>query len=57
MVQATIEFYYLVSPNKPVQRKVYQPVIWTAPANPFIKLNTDGRSLGNPGRARAGGLL
>ena len=57
MVQATIEFYYLVSPNKPVQRKVYQPVIWTAPANPFIKLNTDGRSLGNPGKAGARGLL
>ena len=27
------------------------------PPDPFIKLNTDGSALGNPGLAGAGGLL
>ena len=36
---------------------MYQPVTCTAPVEPFIKLNTDGNSIGNPGIARAGGLL
>ena len=30
---------------------------WIAPLEPFIKLNIDGNSLGNPRLARAGGLL
>jgi len=57
MVQATIEFFYLVGLDKPVQRKVSQTVKWTVPAEPFIKLNTNGSSIGNPGMAGAGSLL
>ena len=30
---------------------------WIAPLEPFIKLNTGGNSLDNPGLAGAGGLL
>ena len=57
MVRATIEFFYLVDPNKPIQSKVSQTIKWTAPAKPFIKLNTDGCSLDNPRMAGAGNFL
>ena len=56
MIQATIEFFYLVGPDKSVQSKIHQSIVWMAPANPFIMLNMDGSSLSNPGRAEAGGL-
>ena len=36
---------------------MYQLVTWIAPAEPFIKLNTDGNFIGNPRVAGAGGLL
>ena len=57
MVRATIEFFYLAGPNKPIQSKVSQTIKWTTPAEPFIKLNIDGSSLDNPGIAGAGNLL
>ena len=57
MVQAIIEFFYLVGLDKPAQRKVHQPVIWATPVEPFVMLNMGGNSLGNPGRAGVGGLL
>ena len=52
-----MNFFYLVAPNKPIQRKVSQTVKWTTPIEPFIKLNTDDSSIGNPRMAGAGGLL
>ena len=52
-----MNFFYLVGPDKLVQRKVSQTVKWTVPAEPFIKLNMDGSSIGNPGMAGAGSLL
>ena len=57
MVRATIEFFYLVDPDKPIQSKVSQTIKWTALAKPFIKLNTDGCFLDNPRMAGAGNFL
>ena len=56
-VRPLLNFFYLVAPNKPIQRKVSQIVKWTTPIEPFIKLNTDDSSIGNPRMAGAGGLL
>ena len=36
---------------------ISQVIRWQFPPDPFIKLNADGSALGNPGLARAGGLL
>ena len=36
---------------------ISQVIWWQFPPDPFIKLNTDGSVLGNPGLAGAGGLL
>ena len=33
------------------------PVKWNKPPPGWYKLNTDGASLGNPGRARGGGII
>ena len=57
MVQATTKFFYLACPDKIVKLSISQVIKWMAPNEPFIKLNTDGSFLDNPGMAGAGGLL
>ncbi|KAL0013291.1 hypothetical protein SO802_000360 [Lithocarpus litseifolius] len=47
----------IVSPFKDVVTRVYKPVQWSKLANGWVKLNTDGSSLGNPGLAGGGGLI
>ena len=37
--------------------KLLRIIKWIVPSEPFIKLNTDGSSLGNPGLAGARGIL
>ncbi|RZB56873.1 hypothetical protein D0Y65_045822 [Glycine soja] len=32
-------------------------IIWSAPISPFVKLNIDGSSLGNPGSLGFGGIV
>ncbi|KAG2667275.1 hypothetical protein I3760_15G106100 [Carya illinoinensis] len=43
--------------RRPIYRKRMTPVYWRRPKQGWIKLNTDGSSRGNPGRASAGGVL
>ncbi|XP_043724093.1 GABA transporter 1-like [Telopea speciosissima] len=44
-------------PILPCPRQVIQEVWWSRPLVGWVKLNSDGCSLGNPGRAGAGGIL
>ena len=52
MIQATIKFFYLASPVKPVRHGIPQLIKWLAPTNPFTKLNTDGRYCRQPSEGR-----
>ena len=52
-----IEFYYLASTPRRTQVKLPRNIRWHVPPNPFIKINTDGSGLGNPGIAGAGGIF
>lgn len=51
------EFYYCVSKAKQIAPKIAIPVRWSKPLPGWFKLNTDGASLGNPGKAGGGGLI
>lgn len=57
MVQYTTEFFFLVSPARNIKIRIPRIIKWNALPEPFIKLNTDGSSLGNPGLAGADRLL
>ena len=56
-MQAAIEFYFLTGIDHHPQSRIPQIIRWLPPQPPFIKLNTDGSALGNPGLAGAGGVL
>ena len=49
-------YYYCAGSIKKRMATRTVKVSWTKPASYWFKLNTDGFSLGNPGRARGGGL-
>ena len=57
MVQTATEYFYLACLDKTFKIHISQTVKWTAPIEPFIKLNMDGSSLDNPSMAGVGGLL
>ena len=57
IVQLPIKFYYLACPAKNITIEIPRIIKWIVPSEPFIKLNTDGSSLGNPGLAGASGIL
>jgi len=44
-----------VCPDKTFKIHISQTIKWIAPTEPFVKLNTDGSSLDNPGMAGEGG--
>ena len=56
-VQFATEFFYLACPAKTIKIGIPKTIKWINPLEPFIKLNTDGYSLGNPGLVGATGLL
>ena len=56
-IQAAMEFHYLASTVRQTQVKIPRNIRWHMPPNPFIKINTDGSALGNPGIVGAGGIL
>ena len=56
VVQCAIEFF-LLCPAKNIKIRIPKIIKWIAPPEPFIKLNTDGSSLGNPSLAGVGRLL
>ncbi|KAK9990739.1 hypothetical protein SO802_025724 [Lithocarpus litseifolius] len=51
------EYFYCVSKAKQVTSKAVIPIKWNKPIPGWHKLNTDGASLGNPGKAGGGGLI
>ena len=56
-IQAATEFHFLASSNSQPQVRIPQLIHWTRPPTPYIKLNTDGSAISNPGQAEAGGIL
>ena len=56
-MNAATEYYFLAGPVHHSRVKIPQFIWWQFPPDPFIKLNTDGNAIGNPGLAGARGLL
>ena len=52
-----MEFHFLASTTKRPLVRVPQLIHWQVPPHPYLKLNTDGSALDNPGLAGAGGVL
>ena len=57
MVQCATEFFFFVCLAKNIKIKISRIIKWNAPPKPFINLNTDGNSLGNPSLGGVGKLL
>ena len=56
-MNAATKYYFLVGPVHHSRVKIPQFIRWQFPPDPFIKLNTDGSAIGNPGLAGAECLL
>ena len=57
IVQRAFEYYFYAAPAKELVVKIVRPIRWSKPIAGWLKLNTDGSSLGNPGLAGGGGLI
>lgn len=57
IIQRAFEYNFCAAPNKVSVLRVATPVRWAKLKASWMKLNTDGSSLGNPGLARGGGLI
>ena len=56
-VQVATEFHFLAGAVHQTPSLIPQIIRWHTPLYLFLKLNTDGSALGNPGLAGAGGVL
>ena len=56
-MNAATEYHFLAGPMHHSHVKTPQFIRWQFPPDPFIKLNTDGSAIGNPGLAGVGGFL
>ena len=52
-----LEYFYCVGKLGSLKNKVVCNISWIRPPTGWCKLNTDGASLGNPGRAEGGGVI
>ena len=57
IVHAVIEYMFCAGKQGRAVTKEVKRVCWSRPSSRWAKLNTDGSSLGNPGRAGGGGLI
>ena len=51
------EYYYCVGKGQQLKRHIVTPICWRKPEQGWFKLNSDGASQGNPGKAGGGGLI
>ena len=56
-VQAATKFHFLAGFVHQTPNLIPQIIRWHIPPSPFLKLNIDGSTLGNPGLAGVGGVL
>ena len=56
-VQATTKFHFLAGSITRPLILIPQLIRWHMPPCPYLKLNTDGSALGNPGLGATGGVL
>ena len=56
-INQALEFFFCVGKVRSQRQSVLIPVKWLKPPTGWMKLNTDGTSLGNLGAAGAGGLI
>ena len=56
-IAQVVEYFYCVGKIKMQRSKVVVNVRWNKPPIGWFKLNTDGASMGNPGKAGGGGLI
>ena len=55
-INQAVEYFYSVGKIKMQRSMVVVTVRWNKPPHGWFKLNTDGASMGNPGKAGRGGL-
>ena len=51
------EYYYCVGKGQQLKRHIVTPICWHKTEQGWFKLNSDGASQGNPGKAGGGGLI
>ena len=51
IARRALEYNFVAGPHKEAIMRIFKPVRWCKLANGWVKLNTDGSSLGNPGQA------
>lgn len=57
IINSAVEFFHCAVSTKHFQPRVTIQVRWERPDQGWMKINTDGSSLGNPGRAGGGGVI
>ncbi|KAK9991108.1 hypothetical protein SO802_026093 [Lithocarpus litseifolius] len=56
-ISQALEYFFCVGKRKLQRSVVIMSVKWNKPLDGWFKLNTDGASIGNPGKAGGGGLI